>query len=86
MSDWPVIVASGARMSLDPFDTSRVCRRGDGLLSDDLRDTGNTSSFNGDGGLCTGLFVVWYELKMVCRGGLAEKAPLISFDTGGLAD
>lgn len=51
MSDWRLTTTSGARMSLDPPDTNRVCRRGDGLLSDDFRDKGNTSTLSGDGGL-----------------------------------
>lgn len=59
MSDWPLTKVSGARMSLDPLDTNRVCRRGDGLLKDDFRGMGRTSSFNGDGGLCAALLVVW---------------------------
>lgn len=57
-SAWPLTRASGARISFDPLDTKRVCRRGDGLLKDDFRDTGRTSSFNGDGGRCAGLVVV----------------------------
>lgn len=59
MCDWPFAIASGARMSLEPFDTSRVCRRGAGRLREDSRDTGKTSSFKGDGGRCRGLAVAW---------------------------
>lgn len=55
MSDGALTIDSGARISTDPRDTSRVCRLGDGLLRDDFLEIGNTSSFNGDGGLCTGL-------------------------------
>ena len=57
--DCAVTTVSGTLISLDPLDTRRVWRRGDGLLSDDLRDTGKTSSFSGDDGRCTGLLVVW---------------------------
>ncbi len=46
-------------MSLDPLDTSRVCRRGEGLLREDFRDMGRISSFSGDGGRWAGLGVVW---------------------------
>lgn len=46
-------------MSLDPLDTRRVCRRGEGLLSEDFRDIGRISSFKGDGGRGAGLEVVW---------------------------
>lgn len=47
----PGKVESGALISgsatLLPFETSLVCRRGDGFVTDELRDT--ISSFKGDG-------------------------------------
>lgn len=81
----PLTRLSGALMSLEPLDTRRVCRRGEGLFSEDFRDMGKISSFNGDGGRWTGLDVVWYELKMVCRGGLAETMPLANLGGGVVA-
>lgn len=72
-------------MSFDPLDTRRVCRRGEGLLSEDFRDTGRISSFRGDGGRGAGLEVVWQELKIVCRGGLEETMPLANLGGGVVA-
>ena len=51
--DRSVLIASGALISLPPFETSLVCRLGEALLIDGLRGIGGTtSSFSGDGARC----------------------------------
>ena len=48
MSEFPEIV-SGTLISVPPFETNRVWRRGEALLTEDLR--GSTTSLRGEAGL-----------------------------------